>query len=193
MRERRKRTLNPVLEGTVKQLLTVDRKALGPERGRNHDLYRQAVFGENERRWPDKNEIWHFWMWCENTASELKDFLDFEQRDAKTALHELLASLRSHNVGVLDIIADMLDPTKPGPWKLELRRNVRGAPSEVYGSFNHWVAMTYFELLEELQAQGVRSPAKEAARRLIERYKFSDNDIRRAVQWWRKHGLKLKR
>jgi len=151
------------------------------------------VFGENERRWPDKNEIWHFWMWCENTASGLKDFLDFEQRDAKTALPELLARLRSHNVGVLDIIADMLDPTKPGPWKLELRRNVRGAPSEVYGSFNHWVAMRYFELLEELQAQAARSPAKEATRKLIEKYKFSDNDIRRAVQWWRKRGQKLER
>jgi hypothetical protein len=96
-------------------------------------------------------------------------------------------------VDALDIIADMLDPDKPGPWKLELRRNVRGAPSERRGSYNHWIAMEYFELFEELKAQGVRSPAKETTRRLIERYQFSENDIRKAVQWWRKRGLRLER
>ena len=72
------------------------------------------------------------------------------------------------------------------------------SPSDKRGSYYHWLAMEYFELLEELEAQGVRSPAKETRRRLLKRYKspdndFSDNDIRSAVQWWRKRGLKLKR
>ena len=51
------------------------------------------------------------------------------------ALPSLLESLRRRKAGVLTLIADMLDPDKPGPWKLELRRNLRGAPSEKRGHF----------------------------------------------------------
>jgi hypothetical protein len=130
---------------------------------------------------------------CENVAGSLREFLDFENRGVEVALPELLGTLRRDEVGVLTMIADMLDPDKPGPWKLELRRNVRGTPSDRYGGYDHWIALEYFELFEELEAQGVRSPAKETTRRLIEKWKWSDNDIRRAVQWWRKRGLSLKR
>jgi hypothetical protein len=93
----------------------------------------------------------------------------------------------------LTLIADMLDPDKPGPWKLWLRRNVRGDPSDKYGAYYHWLAMEYFELREELEAEGVRSPAKEARKRLVKPPDngFSDNDIRSAVQWWRKRGQKF--
>jgi hypothetical protein len=200
VRERRKRQINPLLEGGVRQLLALDRK-LGlssdpGERKEHGRRARQMIFGKKkEIYYPNEVGVWNFWGECYEAACDLGEFLDFEDRGAEVALPDLLAILRreKHEVGALAIIADMLDPKKPGPWKLELRRNVRGTPSEWRGSYNHWIALEYFELLEELQAQGVRSPAKEATRRLIGRYKFSDNDIRRAVQWWRKRGLKLKR
>jgi hypothetical protein len=153
---------------------------------------------------------------CVNAAGALKEFLDFEERSADVALAGLIARLRHRRgrgrnarekadearlweemdvltLDPLTLIADMLDPDKPGPWKLWLRRNVRGAPSDKYGEYYHWIAMEYFELFEELEAQGVRSPAKETRRRLMKEWKWSENDIRSAVQWWRKRGLKLKR
>lgn len=128
----------------------------------------------------------------EEAEEALKEFLMFEERGVETALPSLLWILRHVEVVAFTMIADMLDPDKPGPWKLELRRNVRGAPSEKYGGYNHWTAMEYFELFEELQTQGIRSPAKETKRRLIKRG-WSNNDIRRALQWARKRSLKLKR
>ena len=93
----------------------------------------------------------------------------------------------------LPALADMLDPDKPGSWKLELERNVRGAPSHTRGSYHHWIALQYFSLFEELKEQGVRSPAKETTKRLVAQWEWSPNEIRAAVHWWRKHGIELKR
>jgi hypothetical protein len=131
---------------------------------------------------------------ADEAKEQLKEFLMFEERGVETALPSLLETLRHAEIDAFTIIADMLDPNKLGLWKLELIRNARGAPSEKYGEYNHWIAMEYFELLEELKMQGIRSPAKETKRRLLKKWSWcSDNDIRRAVQWWRKRGLKLKR
>ena len=130
---------------------------------------------------------------CEEAEGDLTEFLDFEERSVEVALPALLGTLRLGDVGVLTMIADMLDPDKPGPWKLELKRNMRGAPSNVRGSYHHWIALEYFELFEELKEQGVRSPAKETTKRLVAQWKWSPNEIRAAVHWWRKHGIELKR
>jgi hypothetical protein len=117
---------------------------------------------------------------AENRKSSLEEFLNFEERTTATALPSLLDILRFREkrlsgaeigkryfpkfyavqealpeleraANAFDIIADMLDPDKPGPWKLELKRNVPGSPSDHYGGFNHWVALEYFELLHELK------------------------------------------
>jgi prophage regulatory protein len=130
-------------------------------------------------------------MTCEDVAGWLRELLDFEDRAVEVMLPALLETLRGgqqpHKVDALNIIADMLDPDKPGRWKLELRRNVRGAPSEQRGSYYHWIALEYFELFEELKERGVRSPAKEAKRRLFKQWKWlSENEFRTSVQWWRK-------
>jgi hypothetical protein len=130
---------------------------------------------------------------CEWAEAYLIRFFDFEERGVEVVLPDLRNALRGSEVGVLTMIADMLDPDKPGPWKLELRRNVRGAPSAKYGSYYRRIAMEYFELFEELKEQGVRSPAKEATKRLGAQWKWPPNEIRAAVQWWRKHGVELKR
>jgi hypothetical protein len=136
-------------------------------------------------------------MTCCNAGDDLRELLDFEDRAVEVALPSLLRILRRggrHRVEVLNIIADMLDPDKPGRWKLELRRNVRGAPSERRGSYYHWIALKYFELFEELKEQGVRSPTKEAERRLFKRWKWlSKKELRTSVEWWRKRGLQLVR
>jgi|RhiMetdeSRZDD1v2_1073273.scaffolds.fasta_scaffold177912_2 hypothetical protein len=134
-------------------------------------------------------------MTCEEVADDLRELLNLEDRAVEAALPALLKILRweGHRVDALNIIADMLDPDKPGRWKLELRRNVRGTPSERHGDYYHWIALEYFELFEELESQGMRSPAKEARRRLIKQWKLSENEIRTAVQWWRRRGLKLAR
>jgi hypothetical protein len=158
---------------------------------------------------------------AENRKSSLEEFLNFEERTTATALPSLLDILRFREkrlggaepskryfpkfyaaqealpelekaANAFDIIADMLDPDKPGSWKLELKRNVRGSPDDHYGGYNHWVALEYFELLHELKREGARSPAKEARRRLLKKWKWDDNTLRRALRWWRKHGLTFK-
>jgi hypothetical protein len=86
----------------------------------------------------------------------------------------------------------MLDPDKPGRWKLELKRKIPGRPSIHYGGFYNLVAFEYFEQLNALKEGGARSPAKEARRRLLELKGWSDNDIRRALQWARKRGWRFK-
>jgi hypothetical protein len=98
-------------------------------------------------------------MTCYDVGLGLRHLLDFEDRTVRVMLTALLETLRveagrgrGHRVDALNIIADMLDPEKPGRWKLELRRNVRGAPSEKSGSYYHWVALEYFELFEELKS-----------------------------------------
>jgi hypothetical protein len=140
-------------------------------------------------------------MTCYDVGLGLRHLLDFEDRTVRVMLTALLETLRveagrgrGHRVDALNIIADMLDPEKPGRWKLELRRNVRGAPSEKSGSYYHWVALEYFELFEELKKRGVRSPAKEAKRRLFKQWKWlSEKEFRTSVEWWRKRGIKLVR
>lgn len=210
MRERRKRQHTfPVGEAAVQEELAWWRKSgilkhWSREKRRELDcrIRQRAADGRYPRFFPSDDEVWHFYLRCRDVEGSLQEFLDFEDRAVETALPSLLETLRSRggpgekmtvNVGVLTMIADMLDPDRPGRWKLELRRNVRGAPSEHYGSFYHWIAMEYFELLEELKAEGARSPAKETTRRLIKRFEWTTNEIRMAVQWWRKHGLTLKR
>jgi hypothetical protein len=131
---------------------------------------------------------------CADAESDLTEFFDFEGGSVEAALPRLLGILKGRGVGVLTMIADMLDPDKPGPWKLELKRNLRGVPSNTPGSYHHWMAYEYFELFEELKEQGVRSPAKEAVKRLLARMPWhTPNEIRAAVHWWRKRGIKLKR
>jgi hypothetical protein len=130
---------------------------------------------------------------CEWAGAYLTEFFDFEERGVEVALPALLERLRGSKVGVLTMIADMLDPDKPGPWKLELRRNVRGPPSARRGSYYRRIALEYSELFEELKEERVRSPAKETIKRLIAQRKWSPKEIRTAVHWCRKRGIDLQR
>jgi hypothetical protein len=161
---------------------------------------------------PDDDPWWDNW-WAEHAPEVIErgfhdmtvqsllsiEFLKDEERGVEAALVFLLEQLRLAKspelegvVTVSDIIADMLDPDKPGQWKLELKRNVPGSPSLHHGMFYYSVASRYFEQLNALKEEGARSPAKEARRRLLKLEGWSDNDIRRALRWARKRGWQFK-
>jgi hypothetical protein len=114
----------------------------------------------------------------------LQMFLELEERSVERALPELLEALRSAGLTSLNMVADMLDPAKPGAWKLELRRNIRGKPRADHGGNYSGVSMKYFLLREELEARGARSPDKAAKRELKRRHGWTDTYIRAAIKWW---------
>src|SRR5262245_29710196 len=90
------------------------------------------------------------------TAGHLHEFLEFEGRKPEAALPELLKALRASQLESLDMIADMLDPAKPGRWKLELRRRIRGKAVSRAADFYDEVSARYIVLCVELEHLGAR-------------------------------------
>lgn len=115
------------------------------------------------------------------TAARLDEFLGFEGRKPEAALPDLLEALRASRLESLDMIADMLDPTKPGRWKLELKRHIKGKALSRSASFYEEVYERYAVLQYELEMLGARSPRKAAERILEEECGWSAADIRKAI------------
>ena len=119
------------------------------------------------------------------TAAELDEFLESEGRKPEAALPNLLEALRASRLESLDMIADMLDPTKPGRWKLELKRRIKGKALSARASFYEEVYARYTALHFELEHLEARSPRKVAEKLLTEEGWCSLADIRNAMQWHR--------
>jgi len=118
-------------------------------------------------------------------AAELHEFLEFEGRNPEAALPDLLKALRIPQLESLDMIADMLDPAKPGRWKLELKRHIRGKALSRDASFYDELSARLSALHFELEHLGARSPRKVAEKLLTEEGWCSRADIRNAMQWHR--------
>jgi hypothetical protein len=112
----------------------------------------------------------------------LAEFFKWEERSAEAALPKFLDALRSSGLYSLDLIAHMLDPNEPGPWKLELKRGAPGKPSDRSGEYSAIVGMYYLAQLQKFKTEGVRSPAKEARRTSAKVMEMSENDIRKALR-----------
>jgi hypothetical protein len=124
------------------------------------------------------------------TAGSLHEFLDFEGRKPEAALPDLLEALRASRLESLDMIADMLDPTKPGRWKLELKRHIKGKALSRSASFYEEVHARYTVLQFALEKLGARSPRKATERILEEECGWSAADIRNAI---RQHSPEMQR
>jgi hypothetical protein len=125
----------------------------------------------------------------EDAAISLETFFKYEGRSAEFALPVLIEELRTSGLTSLNMIADMLDLAKPGTWKLELRRNMRGKTrAQWYGEYEA-LAKQYFSLRHKLEAKGARSPDK-AAKRELERQGIPPAAIRASLKWWSDHLLK---
>ena len=116
------------------------------------------------------------------TAGDLHEFLRFEGRKPEAALPDLLLALRASRLESLDMIADMLDPNKPGRWKLELKRHTKGKALSRSASFYEEVYLRYTVLQSELEMLGARSPRKASERILKEECGWSAADIRKALR-----------
>jgi len=117
---------------------------------------------------------------------EILDFLQLEDRSDKAALPVLLKVLRRSKSGAMRVIADMIDPKKPGPWKLELRRKISGAPRKRGHDF--LLAIERQEIRKMLEARGAKKLETEACARLAKKHGLTIDAVRSAVnRAWRKY------
>jgi hypothetical protein len=119
-------------------------------------------------------------------AGLLKEFVEHEGWEGARALCDMLRGCKLES---LAIIADMLDPAKPGVLKLKLTRK-RGKPHNKHPGRYELIAFDYLRLRDDFEARGQRSPDKAAKREVIEKRGVSEKDIRAALAWWYKKWKK---
>jgi hypothetical protein len=136
--------------------------------------------GLRECDWEQPPDMPEMWLWGHHVDMM---FDRYSNDKASVVRDQLIDMFRRGSVGhgdLQELLADMLDPAKKTPWRLDLRRR-RGNPGKLSNDDLQYLCFSYEQRVDELKSAGRASPVKTARGELAAEYKMTDEEIRAII------------